>query len=202
MRRPEPLAGTGPSRVPAANASTGLPCCRVNGAVSAELLAALAATTLPADGLLRHPGEGILRSAFFGGLITAILLAFLVPGLAYGIAVGTIRSDKDVVKQMISSMGTMATYIVLVFFAARVSRPIHELTSGLSELAAGNFETRIPTPRKDEIGYAIRAFNNTAEQLAAQRARLVYLTQLASWQALADGLEYALLNGHGAAVDE
>jgi aminobenzoyl-glutamate transport protein len=85
----------------------------------AVLFAALAATTLPADGLLRHPGEGVLRSAFFNGLITAILLAFLVPGLAYGIAVGTIRSDKDVVKQMVSAMSHMASYIVLVFFAAQ-----------------------------------------------------------------------------------
>jgi len=83
---------------------------------------------------------------------------------------------------------------LLVFFAARVSRPIHELTSGLSELAAGNFEARIPTLRKDEIGHAIRAFNNTAEQLAAQRARLVYLTQLASWQALARKMAHELKN--------
>jgi aminobenzoyl-glutamate transport protein len=74
---------------------------------------------VPDAGLLRHPGEGVLQSAFFRGLITAIMLVFLVPGLAYGIVVGTIRSDKDIVKQMIASMGTMATYIVLVFFAAQ-----------------------------------------------------------------------------------
>jgi len=75
--------------------------------------------TAPEGGLLRHPGEGILRSAFFNGLITAITLFFLVPGLAYGITVGTIRNDKHVIKQMVSSMSHMATYIVLVFFAAQ-----------------------------------------------------------------------------------
>jgi len=74
---------------------------------------------VPEGGLLRHPGESVLHSAFFRGLITAIMLVFLVPGLVYGVVVGTIRSDKDVVKQMIGSMGTMATYIVLVFFAAQ-----------------------------------------------------------------------------------
>ena len=83
------------------------------------LLALLATLTLPAQGLLRHPGEGVLRSAFFNGLITAILLAFLVPGILYGVTVGSIRSDKDVVKHMVSSMSHMATYIVLVFFAAQ-----------------------------------------------------------------------------------
>ena len=84
-----------------------------------SLVVLLAVLTLPADGLLRHPGQGLLKSAFFGGLITAILLVFLVPGLLYGFTVGTFRSDKDVVKQMVSSMSHMGTYIVLVFFAAQ-----------------------------------------------------------------------------------
>ncbi|MCL4807024.1 MAG: AbgT family transporter [Thermoanaerobaculia bacterium] len=83
------------------------------------LMGLFALAALPADGLLRHPGQGILRSAFFNGLIMAILLAFLVPGLIYGITVGKIRNDKDVVKQMVGSMSHMASYIVLVFFAAQ-----------------------------------------------------------------------------------
>jgi len=86
----------------------------------------LAATTVlfllavvPEWGILRTPGESVLHSAFFRGLITAILLFFLAPGLAYGIAVGTIRSDKHVVKQMTDAMSHLAAYIVLVFFAAQ-----------------------------------------------------------------------------------
>ncbi|NLN10751.1 MAG: AbgT family transporter, partial [Acidobacteria bacterium] len=86
----------------------------------------LAATTLlfllavvPSWGILRTPGESVLHSAFFRGLITAILFFFLAPGLAYGIATGSIRSDKDVVRQMTAAMGSLASYIVLVFFAAQ-----------------------------------------------------------------------------------
>lgn len=75
--------------------------------------------TVPDNGILRHPGANALHSAFFNGLITAIMLFFLIPGLAYGIAVGKTRSDKHVVKQMTDSMSHMATYIVLVFFAAQ-----------------------------------------------------------------------------------
>jgi aminobenzoyl-glutamate transport protein len=89
------------------------------GLAFSALLLLLAVAALPEGGVLRHPGQGLLKSAFFNGLITAIMLAFLVPGLAYGITVGTIRSDKDVVRQMVSSMSHMATYIVLVFFAAQ-----------------------------------------------------------------------------------
>lgn len=86
----------------------------------------LAVTTLlfllavvPEWGILRTPGESVLHSAFFRGLITAILFFFLAPGLAYGIATGAIRSDKDVVRQMTAAMGSLASYIVLVFFAAQ-----------------------------------------------------------------------------------
>lgn len=74
---------------------------------------------LPENGLLRTPGESVLHSAFFNGLITAIMIFFLVPGLVYGIVTGSIRSDKDGIKQMVSSMSHLSTYIVLVFFAAQ-----------------------------------------------------------------------------------
>jgi len=74
---------------------------------------------VPENGLLRIPGETVLHSAFFNGMITAIMIFFLIPGLVYGIITGSIRSDKDGIKHMISSMSHMATYIVLVFFAAQ-----------------------------------------------------------------------------------
>lgn len=74
---------------------------------------------VPSWGILRHPGEGVLHSAFFRGLIAAIMIAFLLPGLAYGIVVGKTRNDKHVVKQMTESMSHLAGYIVLVFFAAQ-----------------------------------------------------------------------------------
>ncbi len=82
-------------------------------------LVVFAVLTIPENGLLRHPGQGILHSAFFNGLIVVIMLFFLIPGLVYGIVVGVTKNDKDVIKQMIASMSTMATYIVLVFFAAQ-----------------------------------------------------------------------------------
>ncbi|PLX33314.1 MAG: aminobenzoyl-glutamate transporter [Ignavibacteria bacterium] len=74
---------------------------------------------VPENGLLRHPGESALDSAFFNGMITAIMIFFLVPGMVYGYITGSIRNDKEGVKQMINSMSHLATYIVLVFFAAQ-----------------------------------------------------------------------------------
>ncbi|HWB85899.1 MAG TPA: HAMP domain-containing sensor histidine kinase [Bryobacteraceae bacterium] len=74
---------------------------------------------------------------------------------------------------------------LLVFFAHRVSRPIQQLTAGLSGLAAGDLNRRVPAGHDDEVGRAIQAFNHMADKLQETTERLVYLRQLAGWQTLA-----------------
>lgn len=84
------------------------------------LLVLLALTIIPSHGLFRNPKtDDVLHSPFFDGIITGILIFFFIPGLVYGIIVKSIKNDKDMMKHIIKSMGTMATYIVLVFFAAQ-----------------------------------------------------------------------------------
>jgi aminobenzoyl-glutamate transport protein len=83
-------------------------------------LVVLALAAIPSNGLLRNPADGqLLNSPFFDGLITGIIAMFFIPGLVFGLATGTVRSDKDVVKHITRSMSGMAGYIVLVFFAAQ-----------------------------------------------------------------------------------
>jgi aminobenzoyl-glutamate transport protein len=75
---------------------------------------------LPADGFLidpRHPD--FKDSVFMRGLVTFIFLFGLLPGIAYGLAAGTIRSDHHVAAGMAQTMKSMATFIVLAFFAAQ-----------------------------------------------------------------------------------
>jgi nitrogen fixation/metabolism regulation signal transduction histidine kinase len=78
--------------------------------------------------------------------------------------------------------------------ATRFSRPIVNLTEALRNLAAGNFKVRVPNDRTDEIGLATDAFNRTASELEQNRDRLVYLTQLASWQVLARKMAHEVKN--------
>ncbi len=82
----------------------------------------------------------------------------------------------------------------VIYLANRLSRPIQELTAGLFQLAGGKLETRLRSESKDEIGRAIKAFNHTAGQLQQSRDRLVYLTQIASWQTLARKMAHELKN--------
>jgi nitrogen fixation/metabolism regulation signal transduction histidine kinase len=82
----------------------------------------------------------------------------------------------------------------LVFMAHQVSRPILRLTAGLERLAAGDLDARVDLQRPDEVGRAVTAFNHMAAELRQSRDRLVYLTQLASWQGLARKMAHELKN--------
>ncbi len=83
---------------------------------------------------------------------------------------------------------------LLVFLAHHVSRPIQQLTQGLSRLAAGDLNARVPTGRDDEVGRAMQAFNDMAARLKQSTDRLVYLGQMASWQMLARKMAHEVKN--------
>ena len=82
----------------------------------------------------------------------------------------------------------------LMFIAHRISRPIQQLSAGLTDFAAGDWDRRLEAGRDDEVGRAVGAFNHMAEQLRQSRERLVYLTQMSSWQSLARKTAHELKN--------
>ena len=84
------------------------------------VVAILALSLVPEQGILRNPEtHEVLSSPFFKGIITGVLVFFLVPGLIFGLITRTIRNDKDFMHHIIDSMKPLSGYIVLVFFAAQ-----------------------------------------------------------------------------------
>ncbi len=73
----------------------------------------------PLTGLVQPTGSLFPSPAWSEALIPLILLAFLLPGVAYGVVTGEIRSDRCVANRMSDSMGTMSTYIMLAFFGGQ-----------------------------------------------------------------------------------
>jgi nitrogen fixation/metabolism regulation signal transduction histidine kinase len=82
----------------------------------------------------------------------------------------------------------------LLFLAHRISSPIQQLTAGLADFAAGKWDRRLERSGDDEVGRAVDAFNEMAGQLRHSRERLVYLTQMSSWQTLARKTAHELKN--------
>jgi two-component system, NtrC family, nitrogen regulation sensor histidine kinase NtrY len=88
----------------------------------------------------------------------------------------------------------LLSLVPLVVIAHRISRPIRQLTAGLTAFAAGDWDQRLEKRGDDEVGSAVTAFNDMAEQLRRNRERLVYLTQMSSWQTLARKTAHELKN--------
>ncbi len=82
----------------------------------------------------------------------------------------------------------------LIYLAARISRPVRQLTQGLGRVAAGDLSARVPAGGSDEIGAALDAFNYMADQLQQAREHLILVTRLASWQALARKMAHEVKN--------
>jgi len=57
-------------------------------------------------------------SPFYRSLVGGFLVLFLAAGWAYGRAVGTVKSHRDIVRMMTESMSDLSYYLVLAFAAA------------------------------------------------------------------------------------
>ena len=90
------------------------------GIVLALGLALLTLWAMPATSPLRAPDGQItvFTAPLMRSIVPLIFLLFLFPGIAYGVAAGTVKTAKDVVTGMSKAMGGMGYYIVMAFFAA------------------------------------------------------------------------------------
>jgi nitrogen fixation/metabolism regulation signal transduction histidine kinase len=88
----------------------------------------------------------------------------------------------------------LVAFTALVYLAVKITGPVQQLTRGLGKVAAGDLSVRLPEESGDEIGTAIRAFNGMTESLSQSRERLVQVTRLASWQALARKMAHEVKN--------
>ena len=85
-------------------------------AVAALLLWGL----IPDDGALRDPQNGsVLTSPFISGIVTIIALYAGISGWLFGKISGRYGNASATIEGMESSLATMASYLVLMFFAAQ-----------------------------------------------------------------------------------
>ncbi|MDH3364115.1 MAG: AbgT family transporter [Gammaproteobacteria bacterium] len=84
-------------------------------------LVLLFATAIPAGSPWRAPDGDLTTGAapMMRSIVSLIFLLFLVPGVVYGIAAGTMKSSKDMIDGMSHSMHSMGYYLVIMFFIAQ-----------------------------------------------------------------------------------
>ncbi|MDR3737460.1 MAG: ATP-binding protein [Terracidiphilus sp.] len=101
-----------------------------------------------------------------------------IRAIAYGVAAG----------------GILFTIVCSLWIAARVSRPIEQLAQAAEQVAAGDWEARVPVRGRDEVSVLARSFNHMTEQLVTQREQLVQTERVAAWRELARRLAHELKN--------
>lgn len=82
--------------------------------------AALMATALPASSAWRAADGGLASagSPLMSSIVPLIFLLFIIPGVVYGYAAGTVKTHRDVIEGMQEAMSGLSYYIVMAFFAA------------------------------------------------------------------------------------
>jgi two-component system, NtrC family, nitrogen regulation sensor histidine kinase NtrY len=123
-----------------------------------------------------------------GGVMAVLVVAISRAGMveaqqhiraiAYGVAAG----------------GILLAIVFSLWIAARVSRPIEQLAHAAGEVAAGNWDVRVPERGRDEVSVLARSFNHMTEELVTQREQLVQSERVAAWRELARRLAHELKN--------
>ncbi len=71
---------------------------------------------IPKNSFLRSPEGSLLFNApIMDGLLTFILLLFIIPGVTYGISVGKIKKFNDVIGMITKATAEMSGFIVILF---------------------------------------------------------------------------------------
>ena len=148
------------------------------------------------DYLVRHGDDVWLYSVSLGEVALGRIRGEIsdARGLVEFVKEHDLRRGVPLVYILLAACFWVLSLAMLIYLAHRISRPIQQLTAGLSELAAGDLKARVPAGRDDEIGRAMQAFNDMACKLQESTERLVYLGQLASWQMLARKMAHEVKN--------
>jgi two-component system nitrogen regulation sensor histidine kinase NtrY len=94
----------------------------------------------------------------------------------------------------IAGVAVLLGIIFSAIFASRINRPVKKLAQAATEIGHGNWDVRVESRSKDEIGKLGAAFNQMTQELIAQRERLVQTERVAAWRELARRLAHELKN--------
>jgi signal transduction histidine kinase len=108
---------------------------------------------------LAHPLDDVPSIKLKLGFVIAAAVAVTVFVFWVGIKIGVWPSVSGIVAALVA--------MVMVWFLARgMTSPLREMAAAASEMAKGNYDRRVRSSARDEVGELARAFNQMAAELA------------------------------------
>jgi nitrogen fixation/metabolism regulation signal transduction histidine kinase len=80
-----------------------------------------------------------------------------------------LKSTFTLTLTVVLMLSLLASIYGAFVFSRRLVAPIQDLVAGTRAVAEGDFDTRLPTPTRDEIGFLISSFNDMTQRLATAR---------------------------------
>ncbi|MGB6486890.1 MAG: ATP-binding protein [Steroidobacteraceae bacterium] len=62
-------------------------------------------------------------------------------------------------------LAMLAAFYGAIFSAQRLARPVQDLIAGTRAVGKGDFDTRLPLPSRDEMGFLVHSFNDMTKRL-------------------------------------
>jgi two-component system, NtrC family, nitrogen regulation sensor histidine kinase NtrY len=108
-----------------------------------------------------------------------------------------LQSRIRTISLLVAFGGILLSIVASGWWANRISRPIAELSSAAQDVAAGDWERKVPAGslnKNDEIARMISSFNQMTDELLRQRDRALQAERVAAWSGLARRLAHELKN--------
>ncbi|MFQ5609531.1 MAG: HAMP domain-containing protein, partial [Woeseiaceae bacterium] len=80
-----------------------------------------------------------------------------------------LKSTLTLTLTVVLMLSLLAAIYAAFVLSRRLVAPIQDLVAGTRAVAQGDFDTRLPTPSRDEIGFLISSFNDMTQRLATAR---------------------------------
>ena len=93
-----------------------------------------------------------------------------------------------------AAVGLLFAYIVSYLIGLRMTKPIHELTSGVSRIASGELTHQLGVRTQDEIGQLMQGVNRMATDLKTNLERRISAERVAAWQDVARQIAHEIKN--------
>jgi nitrogen fixation/metabolism regulation signal transduction histidine kinase len=82
---------------------------------------------------------------------------------------GPLKSTYLLILSFVVLMSLIAAVYGAFFAAQRLVQPVQDLIAGTRAVAKGNYDTKLPLPSRDELGFLVTSFNDMTKRLGRAR---------------------------------
>ena len=105
-----------------------------------------------------------------------------------------LQRQLTVILVVAGTLGLLFAYIVSYLIGLRMTKPIHQLTAGVSQIASGQLSHQLEVQTSDEIGQLTQGVNRMAADLKTNLERRISAERVAAWRDVARQIAHEIKN--------